>query len=99
MSKRYRYRVYDHHRGDWLPGDYDAKELKEKLGFNTKWYVYAEMGTMLQKRYNIQFADGEYGEEPSQKFSQNLLDEWDKTRLKILGVRNGRIAKMDSNLA
>ena len=79
--KRNRYRVYDHHRGEWWPGEYESKELSEKTGINTKWSVYAENGSLVNKRYRIKFA--EEGR-PQTKFPPEILAEWDRTRLKIL---------------
>ena len=84
---KYRYRVYDHHKGVWLPGDYASKELAIELGFTANFSKYALNGCLLRHRYKIEAANGVIEKDDGKRIPPELLGEWDRTRLKILGVK------------
>lgn len=84
---RYRYRVYDHHRGCWLPGDYSNKDLIRELGVKADFSRYAEKGGLLRNRYKFEVVSGLTVKDENKRFPPELMGEWDRVRLKILGVK------------
>lgn len=80
-----RYKVFDIHLGYWLPGDYSAAELRKRIGIDTNFSKYANSGCALNRRYRIEFQDGSVLSEGKKTLPLEMLAEWDRVRLSILG--------------
>lgn len=77
------YKVFDCWTNKYLPGIYQAKDLREvfadalkgRVNFNPS--AYAKNCVRFQGRYLLEIADDE-------EINRNWKDEWDNVRLRIL---------------
>lgn len=85
--RKYRYRVYDAQEKCLLPGDYDSAELRVAIGIRDNFSKYAKAGVLLRHRYRIMIADDDTPRGGKCKIPPEKLEEWDRVRLEILGVK------------
>lgn len=81
MAKAYEYRVLDTVTGEWFPGIYQSKGIRELLDADIHPSDYATYGMLVKRRYKIVFAGDIESEDPK------WADMWDEARMKILKGR------------
>lgn len=84
---KYKYRVYDTQEEKWFPGEYETQELKQVLGFTADWMKYVKQKCLLKKRYRLEVTNGDSDMYVAKRIPPELLTEWDRVRLKIMGVK------------
>lgn len=84
---KFRYEIYDTKEQKTLEGMYTAGEVQNITGCRSDIASYAHDGHLINQRWRVKIARVEQEQYSHKEDDRRWAREWDKARLKLLGVK------------